>query len=242
MSAALVVVTAVAPETRAVLRCLARPTRIELPGFRAWRGTAGARSVTLVQSGIGPERARTALTALSGSYAMVISAGFAGALVDDAAPGDVVLPERVVWKAAAENASYTVPVAAWRASYAALPPRVAARALRGTMLSSAVVIASIAAKREAATCFRAFAVEMEAAGLIAAAREREVGVLAVRSILDTADVSLEGLPANLDSSWAARARLIGMPHVWPRVAAVARHVPHAAHALAEAVGAVLRAV
>lgn len=242
MSDALVVVTAVAPETRAVLRALQRPARIELPGFRAWHGTVSGRSVTLVQSGIGPDRARTALTALSTSPALVVSAGFAGALVDGAAPGDVVLPESIVWESRGEQAHYRVPVKPWQTSRAALPPNVEARALFGAILSSPVVVASIAAKREAATTFGASAVEMEAVGLVAAARERAVEVLVVRTILDTADVSLEGLPANLDSSWGARARLVGMPHVWPRVAALARQVPFAANALRVAVTAVLQAV
>jgi nucleoside phosphorylase len=242
MSDALAVVTAVAPETRAVLRALTRPARMELAGFRAWRGTVGARSVMLVQGGIGPERACAALTALSTSPALVISAGFAGALVDGAAAGDVALPESIVWEAHGEHARYTVPTDSWQASRAALPSNVEARALFGVMLSSAAVVASIAAKREAATTFGASTVEMEAAGLIRAARRREVEVLVVRTILDTADVSLEGLPANLDSSWGARAQLIGMPHLWPRVAALARQVPHAANALHEAVVRVLRAI
>jgi len=242
MSDALAVVTAVAPETRAVLRALQRPARIDLPGFRAWHGTVGGRAVTLVQSGIGPERAHAALTKLSAPFALVVSAGFAGALVAGAAPGDVVLPETIVWESHGERARYTVPTDSWRASRAALPPNVAMRAMFGAILSSSVVVASIDAKREAARRFGASAVEMEAAGLITAARQREVEVLVIRTILDTADVSLEGLPANLDSSWGARARLIGMPHVWPRVATLARQVPHAADALHEAVAAVLEAL
>lgn len=242
MSDALAVVTAVAPETRAVLRSLERPARIALPGLRAWHGTVGARSVTLVQSGVGPARAHAALMKLSASFGLVISAGFAGALVEGVAPGEVVLPETVVWESAGERARYDVPTNAWQASREVLPPDVAMRAMFGTILSSSVVVASIAAKRDAATRFSASAVEMEAAGLITAAHRRECEVLVVRTILDTVDVSLEGLPANLDSSWAARARLMGMPHMWPRVAALARQVPHAANALHEAVAAVLQAI
>lgn len=242
MSDAVAVVTAVAPETRAVLRALERPARIDLPGFRAWHGTVGARSVALVQSGVGPERAHAALTQLSASFALVISAGFAGALVAGAALGDVVLPETIVWESHGAHARYVVPTETWRASRAALPPGIAMRAMFGTILSSSAVVASIAAKREAAERFGASAVEMEAAGLITAARRREVDVLVVRTILDAADVSLEGLPANLDSSWGARARLVGMPHVWPRVATLARQVPHAATALHEAVATILRAI
>ena len=44
-----------------------------------------------------------------------------------------------------------------------------------------------------------------------AARARHRRRFALRAILDTADVSLDGLPADLDVSWAARARLLAPP-------------------------------
>lgn len=242
MSEPLVVVTAVAPESRAVLRTLRQPTRLRLPGFRAWRGTVDNRPVIVMQSGIGPERARAALTALSEPCAFVVSAGFAGALVDGVAAGDVVLPETIVWWSGAELARYTVPTGPWQSARAAMPQRLATRTVHGPLLSSATVLASVTDKRDAARRFGAAAVEMEVAGLLEVALQRNVGVLALRTILDAADVSLEGLPANLDSSWAARARLIGMPHVWSRVAALTRQVSVASTALADATNAALRAI
>lgn len=242
MSEALVVVTAVAPESRAVLRALRQPTRVRLHGFRAWRGTVDSRPVIVMQSGIGPERARRALTALSDPCALVVSAGFAGALVGEVGAGDVVLPETIVWRSGAMLARYAIPTGPWQSARAALPTRLASRTVYGPLLSSPTVLASVADKRDAARRFRAVAVEMEVAGLLEVARQRNVGVLALRTILDAADVSLEGLPANLDTSWAARARLIGMPHVWSRVAALARQVSVASGALADATDAVLRAL
>ncbi len=242
MSDPLTVVTAVAPETRAILAALRRTTRIPLAGFRAWQGSAGSRRVTLIQSGIGPARAAAALTTVRSGPALVVSAGFAGALVAGASPGDLVLPDRVVWEVDALTEQYDIPEAPLRAARAALPAHLAARVLVGSILSSRTVLASVDAKRDAALASGAVAVEMEAAGLITTARGQSAGVLVLRTILDTADVSLEGLPPDLDSSWGARARLVGMPHVWPRVMSLARQVPRASRALTEVVAAVLPAL
>lgn len=242
MSNPLVVVTAVAPETRAVLAAMQQPVRVPLRGFRAWRSTAGGRTIVLVQGGIGPAAAQAALSAIDSPYDLVLSVGFAGALVVDVAAGDVVLPEAVVWEQGARLERYAVPTGAWHTARAALPPGIAARGLYGSLLSSPVVIASVTAKQDAASRSGAEAVEMEAAALIAVARNRKVGLLALRTILDGADVSLDGLPSNLDSSWRARARLIGSPGAWPRVMALARHIPRATRNLTEATAAVLAAL
>lgn len=242
MSDSLVVVTAVAPETRAVLAALRQPVRVPLRGFRAWRGTAGRRTIMVVQGGIGPASARAALSAIDSPYDLVLSVGFAGALVVDVAAGDVVLPKVVVWTQDARLQRYVVPAGAWHTARAALPPGIASRGLYGSLLSSPVVIASVTAKQDAASRSGADAVEMEAAALIAVARDRNVGLLTLRTILDGADVSLEGLPPNLDSSWRARARLIGSPGAWPRVIALARHIPRATRNLTEATAAVLAAL
>lgn len=242
MSSPLIVVTAVAPETRAVLAALRRPTRLTLPGFRAWTAEVNRKPVILVQGGVGPARAHAALSALAMPHDLVVSIGFAGALVPDAAPGDIVLPTSVVWEQGTVLARYDVPSGPWRAASAALPFRLASGMRQGPLLSSPTVLASVAAKRAGHARSGAESVEMEASALIEVARARGVGVLIVRAILDTADVSLEGLPADLDASWAARARLMTQPGLWPRVFTLARHVPHAARNLTEAAATVLAAL
>jgi adenosylhomocysteine nucleosidase len=237
-----VVVTAVAPETRAVLAALRRPTRIALPGFRAWTAEAGPKAVTLVQSGIGPARAHAALSAVGTPHDLVLSIGFAGALVPGVEPGDVVLPATIVWEMGSTLARYDVPVVPWSAARAAVPRHLAAGLRDGPVLSSPEVLASVADKRGAAERSGATAVEMEAAALIGVARERGVEVLVLRTILDAADVSLEGLPPDLDASWRARARLVARPDLWSRVIALARHVPRATRNLTEATAAVFAAI
>lgn len=235
----LVVVTAVNAETRAVLAASTRPQRVALPGLRAWDVRVGGRPVTLVQAGIGPERAHAALTAVPVPHGLVVSIGFAGALIPTAVPGDLILPDTVVWEDESGRQRYAVPVAALEAARGSLPEDLRLRILHGPVLSSSIVVASPSAKRAAAGRFGAVAVEMEAAGLVGVACGRGVGVLVLRAILDTADVSLEGLPSDSDSSWRARAQLLSRPGTWPGVLTVARHIPRVARALTQAAAAVL---
>jgi len=192
-----------------------------------------------VQSGIGPARARAALAALDTRHGRILSVGFAGALAAESQPGDVVLPTAVVWEEATGLARYPVPRAFRGMVAERIPPRLAARLLAGTLLSSPVVVASVAEKRAAALRCDAVAVEMEAAAVIAYAAERGADVLPLRVILDTADVSLVGLPPDLDASWRARARLAARPALWGRALALARHVPHVAAVLGQTLAAVL---
>ncbi len=235
----LLVVTAVRAETRAVLttlRGVARRSHVELP---RWEGRSGARAVSLLQTGIGPHKARAALAAVDEHPILVVSVGFAGALVGGAAPGDVVLPEVVAWDDGTTTRRYRVPSDAWRAAKAALSEAPALRMLTGELFSSPEIVATPAAKRALAARTGTVAVEMESAGLIDVARERGVGFLALRVILDPVDTSLEDVPPDLDSSWRARAKLAVRPTAWPAVLAIARHLPRASEALRNAVGAVL---
>lgn len=235
----LVVVTAVKAETQAVLAALTHPKRVPLSGFRAWEAKAGDRHVTLVQAGVGPTRAQAALSALVTAYDLVVSVGFAGALVAHASPGDIVLPATVVWEGITSLHRYTVPLSAWETATARLPASLSCRALQGPILSSPLVLASPEAKRSAALRSGAVAVEMEAAALITVAHQHGIDVLVLRAILDGLDVSLEQLPADLDSSWWARAQLAGRPAAWPGVLTLIRHIPHVTQMLTHATTAVL---
>jgi nucleoside phosphorylase len=182
------------------------------------------------------------LSALTIPHDLVVSIGFAGALVGEAAPGDIVLPDMVVWDDDGKQQRYAVPVGAWQTAKARLPASLSNRALQGPLLSSPTVVASPEAKRAAALRSGAVAVEMEAAALITVARRRGIEVLVLRAILDGLDVSLEQLPADLDSSWWARAQLVGRPAAWPGVLALTRHIPHVARTLTQATAAVLSAL
>jgi len=236
------IVTAVAAETRAVLAAVRRARRIALPGFRAWSADASGRAIRIVQAGIGPTRARAALHAMVGRPRLVLSVGFAGGLTPGARPGDVVLPTTIVWDEPAGIRRHVVPPDTWRMVRARLPSASAARLLDGALVSSAVILASPEEKRAAGSRFGAVAVEMEAAGLIDPASARGASVVALRVVLDSLEVSLAGLPPNLDSSWTARAQLLTRPELWSRVVALARTVPAAGRVLTDTLAAVLPAL
>lgn len=242
MGGRVLAITAVKAETRAVLATLTRPARTTVEGFPAWQGRAGSRDITLVQSGIGPTRARAALAATSAPHDLVVALGLAGALAAALAPGDVVLPEAIVWETPAGLERYDVAPTLWMNARTRLAAEPSFRVHTGLLLSSPVVIASPEDKRGAAARSGAVAVEMETAALVAGARERGIPVLALRIVLDAVDVSLEHLPADLDSSWMARARLVGRPGAWPIVARLAREIPRATRALMRAAAIVLPAL
>ncbi|MEO6025399.1 MAG: hypothetical protein ABIR79_00845 [Candidatus Binatia bacterium] len=235
-------ITAVKAETRAVLAALTRPIRTTVHGFPAWEGRAGARIVTLVQSGIGPTRATAAVAALPAAHDLIVSLGLAGALSAELAPGDIVLPETIVWEESRGAERHTIIAPLWRRAHTDLVADPTLRVHTGPLLSSPVVVGSPERKRAAAARTGAIAVEMETAALVTAARERGIPILALRVILDDVDLSLESLPADLDSSWAARARLVGRPAAWPVVARLAREIPPATRALTRAVKIVFPAL
>ncbi len=237
----LVIVTAVRAETRAVLEAVRNVRRAEVPGRRTWHAESCGRAVTLVQAGIGRVRARSALEAIPTPHGSVVSVGFAGALVPDARPGDVALPSCILWEDPSGLRRYDVPTSPWRRIDARLAAALGA-VQRGPMLSSPAIIGSPEEKRDAHHRTGAVAVEMEAAGLVPVAAERGVDLLVVRAILDAVDVSLAELPVDLDSSWSARAELLGRPRAWPSLWAVARQVPGAARTLRAAATIALAAL
>lgn len=232
-----VVVTAFRLETRAVLAALTGVQRLRSSPRPCWSGRVGTGSVVVVEGGVGPNGARAALPALPADASLIASIGFAGALAPGLVPGDVIVASEVVWEEGAALHRHAVPpalvAAAARAAAAVLtrPPRT------GAILSSPVVVAGVAAKRAAFDRHGALAVEMEAAVLAEAARARGVPFFALRIVLDPADLSLEGLPPNLERSWVARARLATTPTVWPLLGTLRRHATTAGAELTRVMGA-----
>jgi nucleoside phosphorylase len=238
----ILVVTAVRLETRAVLAALTAPRRRRPATPPSWEGEAGTNRVTLVEGGVGPGAARRALLACPAPCDVVVSIGFAGALTPGLAPGDLVLPGTVLWEEEGALRRYTIPPGLLRAAADALPTSLAPTAARGNLLSSPVVLAAVAAKLTAARRYDALAVEMEAAALAAEAAARGAALLVLRAILDPLDLSIEGLPRNLEASWAARMRLAAMPGTWPLLMTLRRHAGAAKATLAMAARAVLPAL
>ena len=236
---ATVIVTAVRLETRAVLAALRDVRRVRPAARPCWVTRAGAREVIVVEGGVGPAAVRAAAAALPPQARLVGSVGFAGALAPALMPGDVVVPSVIVWEEAGVEQRYEVPAVLVEAAMRVLVPVLPRRPQTGLLLSSPVVVAGVGAKRAAFDQHGALAVEMEAAALVHHARARGVPFFALRVVLDPADLSLENLPPNLDTSWVARARLATMPTVWPLLGTLRRHAATAGVELTRALRAVL---
>jgi nucleoside phosphorylase len=220
----LAVVTAIRHETRAALATLRRVRRLRGASCPSWEGEAGRNRVTVIQGGVGFARAREAAIVIPREASVVISFGFAGGLRAEVSAGAVVLCDAVVWEAHGTSSRYVVPSELIDALAATVLTMDGARATRGTILSSPVVLASRAAKAAAAQRWNAVAVEMEGAALAADAVARGVRLLPVRVVLDPLEVALEPLPAGVESSWTARARLLARPGIWPTLLALRRHL------------------
>jgi nucleoside phosphorylase len=238
----IVVVTAVRAETRAALRALSGPRRVRPAARPCWEGWAGSNHVTVVEGGVGHEAARRAVSVPAAPCDLLVSLGFAGALAPGLAPGALVLSGTIIWEEESDVHRYDVPHEIVQMVEAALPPDLRRALVQGALLSSALVVATPAEKEQAARHFGAVAVEMEAAALAAIATGRGIGFLPLRAILDPADLSLAGLPENLDRSWAARVSLVGMPATWPLLVRLRHHLGAAGATLTRAATAVLPAL
>ncbi len=234
----LALVTAFRLETRAVLAALTEVRRVHPSARPCWIGRAGTHDVTVIEGGVGRAGASAAAAALPAATGLLASVGFAGALAPDLAPGDVIIASAVVWEDGEGVHRHDVPSALTTVAADAL---VAARERprTGVVLSSPTVIAGIAGKRAAFERHGALVVEMEAAILAAWACARGLPFFALRIVLDPADLSLEGLPPNLERSWVARARLATSPTVWPLLGTLRRHAATAGTELTRALTMVL---
>jgi len=161
----------------------------------------------VVCGGIGPAAARRACEAVCASYRpeMVISAGFAGALVADLKVGDVVVPARVI---DAGDGS-----------------RVETGIGSGGLVSAAEM-ASVERKRVLGGKYDAMAVDMEAAAVAKGAGLRGVRFGAVKVISDELEFEIPLVEGSVDAqggfhTWRYLAGVAVRPLVWGRVVRMA---------------------
>ncbi len=218
-----VVFAALSWEARAVLDGL---QGVEAPEPRRWRGYLGdGASVTVLQVGIGPERARLAAERAPAAD-LFVSMGCAGALAGGLHAGDIVIGESVV----------VLDSAGRQVGQLAVEPRaiLAWAAARGIAVRSGPVASSpiVLGSRDLRTMAGrggALAVEMESAGVVAVAQARGTRSALVKVILDEAgdDVALPGgnlvdaATGDLDVP-RALAAIAPRPHYWPAALRLAR--------------------
>ncbi len=179
-----------------------------------------SENAVLICAGTGVDRAYTATRALieKCSPRVIISIGFAGSCVPNLHPGSVVVPANVL--EAATGKSFRC---AFGCGQLVTLDRVAGKAL----------------KQDAFARFGALAVDMEAAGVAAAAAECRREFAAIKVISDDAEEDLEFLSRFVKPEGFETGRFIAhialRPGLWPSVAALKRNSKLAAAALASAV-------
>jgi adenosylhomocysteine nucleosidase len=176
--------------------------------------------IVVVCGGIGSEAARRAGEAVIALYApeLLLSAGFAGALDAQLHVGDIFIPAIVL------NASDGSRVETEGA------------AAQGTLITF-MEVASAGQKVKLARAYAAQAVDMEAAGVAAAARTHGIAFRAVKVISDECDFEMPEIARFIDLRGRFRtANFVFFaalhPRLWPRLATLARNSSKAARALA----------
>jgi adenosylhomocysteine nucleosidase len=186
----LALMVAMAQERRTLQRRLDSVRQQRLDGFPLVVGHLAGQAVVLVQSGIGRDRARRALLAVSHLWPLraVWSLGFAGGLVDGIIPGDLVCPAAVL----SDDGGVDQPLVTSRA-LADLCAALAAggiRAHNGLLLTVDDPLRTPQMKRAAHQRTGAVAVDMEAAGVARASLELGVPWLAIKAVVDAVEEPL----------------------------------------------------
>ena len=188
----------------------------------------------VVCAGTGYERAYRVARACIEEFSprVVISLGFAGACVPELGPGAIVVPERVVVPEEVPDPVSKSPDESYGAKEFSC--------VCGTgALASVNSVASGEGKRQVRLHYGAVAVEMEAAGVAAAAAEYGREFAAIKAISDGVEENLDFLsPFVIPGGFAMRrflAYVAVRPRLWRRIAVLERNSKLAAAALEPAV-------
>jgi nucleoside phosphorylase len=185
---------------------------------------AGGRSGVLVETGIGPSRARQAALAAPAAKAW-LAMGCAGALVGWLRRGQTIAANEVVVLDA--NGCVAGRIAAAGTALAEMAARHGMRVLEGSLAGSPAILASAEAKAAAAAASGALVVDMESGALAQVARERAIPFHALRVVLDAAGESLPFGPDLVDERTGSlrigRAiRTLAPPTRWPAAVRLVR--------------------
>ncbi len=166
-----------APHAVAIIAALASERRTLNPGSRI---PPGRRVCTVIQSGPGPDAARSAAQrAVRAGATALVSWGLAGGLHPDARTGVVVLPRSLV----ASGQSPVAVSADWHERVAALlAPGIAW--LDGPLAGVEAPVITPAAKAQLAVTLEADAVDMESNAVARVAQASGLPFLAVRVVVD----------------------------------------------------------
>ena len=195
----ILVLTAVELEAAGLARELEIPAETGRP-YRSSYRTYGRPGLRIVPVGLGAVLLSERWAAGRDGFAqpLVISAGACGGLDPRLAPGDLVVPARVL---APDGETLAVPPAAHARVLAA-----AGAAATGMLVTTRTVVGTPAAKAALRSATGAETVDMESAAILAAARADGLEAAVIRAVSDGA---AESVPAELAALMDPEGRLRG---------------------------------
>ncbi len=196
-------------------------------GISIWQRRGGEDEVVAVCAGMGAPAARRAFVAAEflGSLDLVLSVGWAGALVAECEPGRCFVASEVIDVQTGERFALT-------------------NGTRRLRVASAARVADEAEKRRLAATYGAALVEMEAAAVARLAQMRGIPICCFKAVSDGLDAELPDLNPFIDISGQLRmapflAHVALRPKYWGPLGQLGRNSAAAARALAKKVEAFL---
>ena len=196
-------------------------------GISIWQRRGGEDEVVAVCAGMGAPAARRAFVAAEflGSLDLVLSVGWAGALVAECEPGQCFVASEVIDVQTGERFALT-------------------NGTRKLRVASAARVADEAEKRRLAATYGAALVEMEAAAVARLAQMRGIPICCFKAVSDGLDAELPDLNPFIDISGKLRmtpflAHVALRPGYWGALGQLGKNSAAAARALAKKVEAFL---
>ncbi len=226
------IVTATSIEFHAVARALQFPHPVSHHGYRALTSNGNGLNILLIQSGIGPDKARLGVQLLlaDASWDVMISTGFAGDL--DANPiGSVLIGHEVFWDLTTTPHSPSPSPrilchADWVKTALSINWRGQGSLHTGSVVSVDRVLTHSVDKHRLKSSTGAIGVDMESAAIGEVAQEHELPFLIVRTISDGVN---EDLPVDFNlflqpSGWVSGImRIMLTPRSWKGFLDLYRH-------------------
>lgn len=236
------ILCAIRQEIRPILKRFPATGVSRLNNLPAWRLQAFDTTVTLIQSGMGMVNASQAATAATSlNPAIIINAGFCGALSAGTAIGDVFLAEKLYHYSAGSIQQWLTP------DY---PPgkRIGTGLPMGTFITTAEIVEKARVSALLPETTAPYLLEMESTAVAQVCHDHDINFLAIRSVSDTADQDpgrlLQMICTNRFTVSAAQiaGSLLKRPAILAEYVRLSRNAAIAGKALSEAVAHTLERI
>jgi len=187
------ILAAVSEEIAGIKQAMNISDRIRLGKSEAWPGKWQGKSIVLVRTGVGKQRAAEAALQTIEQFSpdRLLSIGYAGGLVPELEVSDLIVAEQIV---DVESSAEFVPDQQWLHLAQNTSASENYKVISGKLVTADKVIHSPLDKKEFGERFSAQAVEMETSAIAKVATDNNLPFLSVRAISDSVDQEI------LDSS------------------------------------------